>query len=111
MTDASLLPSEQAAKDFVSRIGVSRASVLLDKLTKRFDRRFEKAAIAASVPINREWVRRTPFEVDLTHTLQMGLTLLDDYNTPAAARARIEARIKARHERRAIRLSNNASHR
>lgn len=110
MTNTSLLPSEQAAKDFVSRIGIPRASVLLDKLAKRFDRRFEKAADEASVPINREWIKRTPFEVELTHTLKMGLTLLDDYNTPVAARARIEARIKVRNARRAIRLSSKVSH-
>lgn len=94
-----LLPKEQEAKDFVAKIGLERASRILSAITRRFDRRFKKACEVCVTPINPEWVPSTKLEISLTYRLKMGMQLLDTYNTPAAAKARIRARIQARNER------------
>lgn len=91
-----LLPAEQAASDFVSKIGLPRAYQLINKLAKRFDRRYDRACKAAFTPINREWIRQTPFELELMHRLQIGVRINDDYFTPHAAKERILKRIAAR---------------
>ena len=90
-----LLPSEQHAKDFVAKYTAERCTRLLDALCRRFDRRFELAASNAGVPINREWVRVTPFERELTFRLKMGLTL-NNTDTPFKAKIRILKRMVAR---------------
>lgn len=87
-----LLPSEQAAFDFVSGIGLTRATALLDAIGRRFDRRYSKACKSSFSPIDREWVYRTALEVDLTHRLKIGLTLCDVGNTPEDCHNRIMAR-------------------
>ncbi|MEI8659392.1 hypothetical protein [Vibrio sp. Hal054] len=96
-----LLPSEQQAYDFVKRIGLERAQRILASICRRFDRRYDKACDSNLVPINREWIRRTELEVELTHRLKIGMTLVDDSNTPEAAHQRILERIEARKARRA----------
>ena len=101
MTD--LLPSEQEAKDLVVRIGQQRADRILSALTRRFDRRYNKACDASMVPINPEWIYRSELEVNLTFKLKMGLQLTDDYNTPCAAKLRIKKRLEERQARRAAR--------
>lgn len=99
-----LMPSEQMAVDFVSKIGIERAQRILDAICRRFNRRYQKACDENPlVPINPEWVRNTPLELDLTHRIKMGLTILDDYNTPYAAHQRILARIAKRNADRAAR--------
>lgn len=100
-----LLPSEQAAFDFVSDIGLARASALLDAIGRRFDRRYSKACKSSFAPINREWIYRTALEVDLTHRLKIGLTLCDVSSTPEACRNRIMARRSQRKaERQAAKI-------
>ena len=102
--DLDLMPSEQMAADFVSKIGIERAQRILDAICRRFDRRYQKACDKNPlVPINPEWVRNTPLELDLTHRIKMGLTILDDYNTPYAAHQRILTRIAKRNADRAAR--------
>ena len=101
-----LLKSEQKAVDFVKRIGVERAQRILIAIEKRISRRYNAACDGNKVPINPEWIRRTQLEVDLTFDIKMGLTLLDDYNTPFAAKARIDARLK---ERRAKRMQQKTA--
>lgn len=111
MTAASndLLPSEQEASDFVSRIGLDRAYRLLEKLTRRFDRRYARACAESFAPINREWVRSTPFELELSHRLKIGIALNDDYFTPHAAHQRIIARRLAQKEARKLKASKGKS--
>lgn len=91
-----LLVSEQQAKDFVEKYTVGRCEKVLDSIVKRFDRRYELACDQAAVPLNKEWIYKTALEVDLTHRLKMGLSLLDNYSTPIAARLRILKRISER---------------
>ena len=79
MIDSELLPTEQEASAFVSRIGLDCAYRLLDKLARRFDRRYALACKQSFAPINREWVRSTPFELDLTYRLKLGIQINDDY--------------------------------
>ena len=98
----SLLPSEHRAAEFVREIGVDRAGRILDAICRRFDRRFKKACDISPTPINREWVRQTHLEIELTHKLKMGLMLVDEYFTPVAAHARILARISARNANRNV---------
>lgn len=95
-----LLPSEKEASEFVENIGLERAYRILEKLSKRFDRRYIKACNAAFSPINREWVRRTELELNLSHKLRIGITINDVSNTPAKAKERILARIQARNAKR-----------
>lgn len=90
------LPSEQCAYDYVSMIGLERATRVLEALGRRFDRRFHAACDANMVPINPEWIYRTPFEVELMHRLKIGMALVDTYNTPSAAHQRIVKRIVKR---------------
>ncbi|MDK9793768.1 hypothetical protein [Vibrio sp. D431a] len=97
-----LYPSEKEASDFVARIGLERAYRLLDKLSRRFDRRYKRACEQCFAPINREWVRSTPFELDLNHRLKLGIQINDDYFTPEAARKRIIARRLAQKEARKL---------
>lgn len=91
-----LLKEEQNASAFVLHIGIERAERILNAICKRFDRRYERACDNSMSPINREWVYRTEFEVSLTHKIKIGLTLVDQYNTPAAAKKRILERIENR---------------
>lgn len=95
-----LLKAEQEALEFVQHYGIERCNRVLDAICLRFDRRFNLAVKLANVPINREWVMKTPFEVELTHRLKIGIGLADDYFTPEAARQRILKRIAARKLRR-----------
>lgn len=95
-----LLKEEQNASDFVLSIGIKRAERVLNAICKRFDRRYERACDNGFGSINREWVYRTELEVNLTHKIKMGLNLVDQYNTPAAAKKRILERIEARKEKR-----------
>ncbi|EHY9845628.1 MULTISPECIES: hypothetical protein [Vibrio] len=99
-----LLPSEQEASEFVERIGLERAYRIYKKLAVRFDRRYLKACQASFVPINREWVRSTPFELSLSHRLLIGITINDRSNDPDKAKERIRARIQARNARRKARI-------
>ncbi|ELP5729231.1 hypothetical protein QTV44_002497 [Vibrio vulnificus] len=100
-----LLPSEQDASDFVHRIGLERAYSLLAKLAQRFDRRYACACQQSFTPINREWVRSTPFELSLSYRLQIGIRLNDNYFTPYAAHQRIIARRLAQKEARKLKAS------
>ncbi len=95
-----MLPIEKEASEFVNRIGLDRAYRLLDKLTRRFDRRYARVCKASFAPINREWVRSTRFELDLTYRLKLGIQINDDYFTPHAAQKRIIARRLAQKEAR-----------
>lgn len=95
-----MLSSQDCAVALVSRIGVSRAYRLLAAITRRVDRRYNALCLASFSPMNREWVRRTPLEVTLMHQLKLGIALLDDFHTPSAARARIQARLAARRAQR-----------
>lgn len=95
-----LLPSERRAADFVRKIGLERAGRVLDAVSRRFERRFNQACKDAGIPLNREWVRRTPFEIELTHTLKTGMMIVDDSHSPTAAHARILARIANRKAKR-----------
>jgi hypothetical protein len=97
----SLLSSEQKAADFVSEIGIERATTILNAICRRIDRRYDAACQAnPHTPINREWVRQTDLERELIHRLKMGLMLVDDYLTPTKAHERILARIAARNANR-----------
>jgi len=100
-----LLPNEQESVNFVVRIGQKRAERILNAITRRFDRRYNKALNCAMVPLNPEWIIKTPLEVKLTYWIKIGLTLTDDDNTPAAAKQRIRKRIDARN---ALRKARNA---
>lgn len=91
-----ILASEQKAADLVNRIGLARANRILDAIIRRFNRRYQKACDAGGVPVNPEWIRRTPLERELEYQLKIGTSLVDDYFTPEAARARILARIAQR---------------
>lgn len=91
-----LLPSEQQAAAFVRSIGIDRAERILSAIARRFDRRYAKACTESFAPINREWVKQTELEVELTHRIKLGLMLVDDYHTPKAAHARILKRLADR---------------
>jgi hypothetical protein len=91
--ETKLLASEEKAKAFVEKYTVERCERVLNAIGRRFDRRYELACEQAAIPLNREWIRKTDLEVDLMHRLKIGLTLLDDYSTPMAARLRQLKRI------------------
>lgn len=91
-----MLESEASACALVERIGLHRAHRLLDAIVRRIDRRYAAACLASFSPINREWVRQTPLEVDLIYKLKLGISILDDYHTPAGAKRRIAERIQKR---------------
>lgn len=90
-----LLESEVAAKSFVAAIGVDRATKLLELVCNRITRRAVKGSTPGQ-PLTTDYVRIAPWECELKFKLQMGLSLLDDYNTPSAAKQRILARIAER---------------
>lgn len=101
--DSKLLPNEQEAKDFVLRIGQQRAERILNAIYRRFDRRYNKACDDNNMPINAEWIYKTELEVNLSFKLKMGLQLTDDYNTPWAAKLRIQKRLEERKAKREAR--------
>ncbi|EJL6679596.1 hypothetical protein NMS42_002271 [Vibrio cholerae] len=96
-----LLPSEREAALFVCKIGIDRARELIDKITRRITRRYEACWQANNhLPINREWIRQTPLEVELMHRLKIGICIVDRSNSPWAAHQRILARIAERNAKR-----------
>ncbi|MBB1390161.1 hypothetical protein H5185_12130 [Shewanella sp. SG44-6] len=96
-SNVSLLPCEQIAKLFVINIGIQRAHRLLDLVTNRIKRRIDAGnAKSFGQFLDESCIRRSPWEVDLMFNIKMGLSLTDDYNTPAAARGRILKRISDR---------------
>lgn len=109
VTTNDLPPCEQEAADFVRRIGLERAYRILDKLTQRFDRRYARACAECFAPINREWIRSTPLELDLSHRIKIGISIVDDYFTPYAAHQRIIARRLAQKEARKLRAASKKS--
>jgi hypothetical protein len=92
----ALLPNEQKAKDLVLRVGQQRACRILNALTRRFERRYNKACDESMSPVNPEWIYKTELEVNLTFDLKIGLQLTDAFNTPKAAKERIAKRLEAR---------------
>lgn len=104
-----LLPNEQMASDLVERIGLDRAYRLLDKITNRFDRRYKRVCDASFNPIDRGAVRVTPIELELTFILKLGIGINDTYNTPAAAAARVKARLEERKAKRLAKRQQNQS--
>ncbi|MGR5368484.1 hypothetical protein [Photobacterium damselae] len=102
VTTDDLLPCEQEAADFVRRIGLERAYRLLNKLTQRFDRRYARACAKCFAPINRDWVRSTPLELELSHRIKIGISIVDDFFSPYAAHQRIIARRLAQKEARKL---------
>jgi hypothetical protein len=101
--EMALLPSEETAKNFVTKYTVSRCSKVLDSIVRRFDRRYELACDEAGVPLNREWIYRTELESTLTHRIKLGMMILSTYDHPLNARIRNLKRISANGGVRAIR--------
>lgn len=99
----SLYPSEQAALDFVTRIGIIRANRILSLIAKRIERRATKGRF-----FTLDFVRREPWEVDLMHQLKIGL-MLSDTDSPYAAHQRILARIAQRNAQAQAKKSMRAS--
>ncbi|ELO1828395.1 hypothetical protein QXB71_003651 [Vibrio cholerae] len=96
-----LLPSEREAALFVCKIGIDRARKIVDKIKRRIDRRLDACWKANNhLPINREWIRQTPLEVELMHRLKIGICIVDQSNSPWAAHQRILARIAERNAKR-----------
>lgn len=96
----ALLRSEQEAKDFVDRIGTKRATRLLCAITARIKRRIDIGNRGAvGFRYDEYSIRVTELERTLMYQLKMGLTLLDTYNTPVAAKKRILERIAKRNEK------------
>lgn len=96
-----LLKSEQAAKDFVEKIGISRSARLLNLIGDRILRRQSKPASIGQFVCDH--VRIAPWERELMFNLKMGLSLLNDENTPDAAHRRILERIAQRRARHSAR--------
>lgn len=93
-----LLPIEQRAKEFVSSIGIPRATRLLELLCSRIERRIRIAnAQCFGQFFDEGCIKKAPWEVDLIFELKMGLSL-NNTDTPAAAKTRITARRKAQRE-------------
>ncbi|EOW9160953.1 hypothetical protein [Vibrio cholerae] len=102
-----LSPSEREAALFVCKIGIDRARELIDKITRRIDRRLDACWKANNhLPINREWIRQTPLEVELMHRLKIGICIVDQSNSPWAAHQRILARIAERNAKRLAKRNN-----
>jgi hypothetical protein len=96
MSTVTLLPNEQRAKDFVSRIGIERAERLLTMVCNRVERRIRMAnSQVIGQFFDDSCIKKYEWEVTLTYELKMGLQLLNT-DTPAKARERIVARRKAR---------------
>ena len=91
----TLLPYEQRAKDFVLRIGIERATRLLELASGRIDRRVRKAN-EQSFGQFFDWgcIKKAPWEVNLIFELKMGLGLTNT-DTPAKAHQRTIAQRKA----------------
>jgi len=105
-----LLQDEQKAKDFVLAIGEKRANRLLNLLTFRIALRIRKANEACSVAMFYEGnIRVAEWETNLIHDLKMGICLTDTFNTPLAAKERIQKRIDERKARAALRLAAQAA--
>lgn len=91
-----LLAREKESYELVKRIGIKRANRILDSIVRRFERRYKKTQRNSMSPLNPGWIRETELEITLKYKLKQGIALNDNFNTPAAAKKRIQERIARR---------------
>ncbi|MCY9864971.1 hypothetical protein OTK49_20865 [Vibrio coralliirubri] len=96
----SLLPNEIIAAEFVTKIGITRAHALLNKIAERFDRRYKKACANSFSTVDRGSIRVTAIESELMHRVRIGLMICDNSDSPEAARQRNLERRRLRAEQR-----------
>ncbi len=96
-----LLPSELDALNFINAIGLHRAHKLLNKVCNRMSKRADRANAEATYSdfcYTAHYLAKA-WELSLRHKLEIGITLVDNSNTPYAAHQRILERIAKRKER------------
>lgn len=95
---SGLLPNERDAALFVDSIGIERATSILNKIYRRFDRRYKRACDNSFVMISVGSIYQTKLEKDLAYKIKLGLML-----APKESSSSIKERIL---NRRAFRMAN-----
>lgn len=102
LDEADLLPSEREMAKQVQALGLDRAYRVLERISQRLRKRAKKwndERVYTDFAFDSYYVAKD-WELDLLNRLKMGIRILDDSNTPAAARQRILARLKERQGKR-----------